>query len=189
MLPNKLVFVDIETTGTSAAYGRIIEIGILRVEDNELVKTYQTFINPETHLPPEIEYITGITQKDLEDQPTFRQVVDDILKLVDGCVFVAHNARFDYSFLKHSFLRENKTFNARQLCTVKLSRLLYPTAKHHNLDAVIERCGLLCEQRHRAFNDAAALWDFYKHTQKTFSATKIGCIFPGPKGAICSSIL
>ncbi len=169
MLPDRLAFVDIETTGTSASYGRIIEIGILRVEGNKLVQTYQSLINPQTHLPPEIELLTGITQRDLENKPTFQEVADEIRTLLNECIFVAHNARFDYSFLKHSFLRENIPFQARQLCTVKLSRSLFPTASHHNLDAVIQRCGIHCEQRHRAFDDASALWHFYQYAKKTFS--------------------
>ncbi len=168
MLPNKLAFVDIETTGTSASYGRIIEIGIVRVENNEVVKTFQTLINPETFLPPEIALLTGITQKDLEGKPAFNTFAKEIYEILQDCLFVAHNARFDYSFLKYSFIREEMSFTAKQLCTVKLSRSLYPTERHHNLDAVIRRCGLNCEQRHRAFDDAKAIWNFYKHAKENF---------------------
>lgn len=162
MLPNKLTFVDIETTGTSARFGRIIEIGIIRVEEGKIVKTYNTLLNPQTHLPPEIEMLTGITQKELEDKPTFRQVKKDILEVLVDSVFVAHNVRFDYSFLKHEFGREQIDFRLKHFCTVKLSRALYPKERHHNLDALIERFNLKCENRHRAFDDALILWDFYQ---------------------------
>src|SRR4051794_18306176 len=116
MLPTRLAFVDIETTGGRSFYDRIIEIGIIRVEDNEVVQTYHSLINPETHLPPEIEILTGITQKDLENAPTFRQIKTDILESLIDCVFVAHNVRFDYGFLKNEFSREEITFSAKHFC-------------------------------------------------------------------------
>ncbi len=168
MLPDKLAFVDLETTGTSATYGRIIEIGIVRVEDNTITQTYHTLVNPQTHLPAEIEMLTGITAKDLDNQPTFRQIKRDVLEVISDCVFVAHNVRFDYSFLKHEFMRENIDFTTRHFCTVKLSRFLYPSAPRHNLDAIIERFGFECKQRHRAFDDAEILWKFYQQAQKVF---------------------
>lgn len=168
MLPDKLSFVDIETTGTSARYGRIIEIGILRVEEGKIVKTFNTLLNPETHLPPEIEMLTGISTTMLENQPTFRQIKDEILEILIDSVFVAHNVRFDYSFLRHEFKRENIDFTCRHFCTVKLSRTLFPNEQRHNLDSIIERFGLECENRHRAFEDAKILWDFYQKTQQMF---------------------
>jgi DNA polymerase-3 subunit epsilon len=168
MLPDKLAFVDLETTGTSAAYGRVIEIGIVRVEDNVITQTYHSLINPERHLPPEIEMLTGITARDLEGKPTFRQLKRDILEVLADCVFVAHNVRFDYSFLKHEFMRESIDFSSKHFCTVKLSRYLYPAASHHNLDAIIERFGFACKQRHRAFDDAEVLWKFYQMAKKAF---------------------
>lgn len=168
MLPDRLAFVDIETTGARASYDRVIEIGIVRVEDNEVTQTYHTLINPQSYLPPEIEMLTGITMKDLEGQPTFHEVAKDILEVLADCVFVAHNVRFDYGFLKHAFLREEINYSSKHFCTVKLSRALYPAASHHNLDAIIQRFGFTCEKRHRAFEDAKILWEFYKHSLKQF---------------------
>ncbi len=166
MLPSKLAFVDIETTGISASRNRIIEIGILRVEDGELVDTFQTLINPQTYIPQEITSLTGITGKDLENAPTFRAVKDDIIEILADCTFVAHNVRFDYSFLKQELMRENITYNAKHFCTVRLSRMLYPQWPRHNLDAVIQQCNITCDSRHRAFDDAKVLFEFYKHIQK-----------------------
>src|SRR5438046_9777279 len=87
MLPNKLAFVDIETTGLSAPYDRIIEIGIIRVEDNTITQTYQSLINPQTYLPKEITTITGITSEELENAPTFRSIKHDILEALIDCTF------------------------------------------------------------------------------------------------------
>ena len=125
-LPDKLSFVDIETTGTSVSYSRIIEIGILKVQNNKLVKKYNTLINPETSIDPFIEKFTGISQKDVEKAPTFYDIKDDILELLSGSVFVAHNVRFDYGFLRNEFKRYDITFTSKHFCTVKLARLLYP---------------------------------------------------------------
>src|SRR5688572_20413771 len=92
--------------------------------------------------------------------PTFGSVVRDVEERLDGCVFVAHNARFDYGFLKHEFARLERPFKAKVLCTVRLSRRLFPEAPSHSLDAVIERHRLAIDVRHRALADAQALWQF-----------------------------
>lgn len=167
MLPPKLAFVDVETTGTHASYDRIIEIGILRVEDNKLVKTFQSLINPQSYLPKEITMLTGITSHDIETAPTFRMIKDEVAEMLEGCTFVAHNVRFDYAFLKHEFLRENTTYSSKHFCTVRLSRILFPNWQRHNLDAVIRECNIECGNRHRAFDDAKVLFEFYQHIQHT----------------------
>lgn len=172
-LPNKLAFVDIETTGMRSAYDRIIEIGILRVEDNELVQTFHSLINPQTYIPREITNLTGITGQDLENAPTFRAVKDEIIEILADCTFVAHNVRFDYGFLKHELMRENIAYNAKHFCTVRLSRILYPSWSRHNLDALIEHCNIACESRHRAFDDAKVLYEFYNHIQKTLPPEQV----------------
>lgn len=166
MLPSKLAFVDVETTGARSYYDRIMEIGILRVEDGEIVSTYNTLLNPETRIPLEIESLTGIKAADVQNAPTFRQVKHDILEQLIDCVFVAHNVRFDYSFLRSEFAREEISFSSKHFCTVKLSRALFPQHRHHNLDAIIERFNFSIEKRHRAFDDAKILFDFYKTSQK-----------------------
>ncbi len=169
ILPQNLSFVDIETTGGQAKFDRIIEIGIVRVEDNKVVQKYETLLNPDTYVSPFIEQLTGISQKDLERAPTFYEVKDDILGLLQDSVFVAHNVRFDYGFLRSEFKRHLTDFSAKHFCTVKLSRALFPNHTHHNLDAIIERFALTCENRHRALGDAQVLWDFYTHVQKSVS--------------------
>lgn len=176
-LPDKYVFVDIETTGGRFNYDRIIEIGILRVENGTIVKTYETLINPGSYISPFIEEMTGITSAVLENAPSFLQVADEIFEILDGCCFVAHNARFDYGFLKHELKRAGFSFNAKQLCTVKLSRLLYPQHTHHNLDALIERFNFSCEKRHRAYSDAKVLWDFFSLLHKTIETDTLTSAF------------
>ena len=167
MLPSKIAFVDIETTGLRASSDRIIEIGILRVEENKLVKTFQSFVNPQTYLPKEITMLTGITAQDIEDAPTFRSIKDEITDILKDCTFVAHNVRFDYAFLKHELLREQIRFSAKQFCTVRLSRQLFPHWPRHNLDTLIKECNITCENRHRAYDDAQVLYQFYQQLLQT----------------------
>lgn len=172
-LPKNLTFVDIETTGGSVTADRIIEIGILKIRDYKLEQTYQTFLNPERPLPDEIQLLTGITPSDLERAPSFFDVKDEIEGYFDDAIFVAHNARFDYGFLKQEFLRYGIRFTPRQLCTVKLSRLLFPEHRHHNLDSIIERFQFDIENRHRALSDAKILWDFYQKIHTLFPQEKL----------------
>ncbi len=169
MAGTALCFVDIETTGMRVNADRIIEIGIIRVEDGQEVQRYQALIDPETYLPPFIEQHTGINQRMLESAPTFSQVADEIHSLLSDALFIAHNVRFDYGFLKHEFQRSGLRFSAKNCCTVKLSRALYPQHRRHNLSAIIERFGFACQDRHRALDDADVLWQFYQHAKESFS--------------------
>lgn len=172
-LPRNLTFIDIETTGGSITRDRIIEIGLLQIRDNKLERTFETFLNPDRTLPPEITTLTGIQPSDLEKAPSFFDIKDELLDYFDDTVFVAHNARFDYGFLKQEYLRFGDKFSPKQLCTVKLSRLLYPEHRHHNLDSIIERFQFEIKNRHRAFSDAKILWDFYQKIQTLFPYEKI----------------
>ncbi len=168
MLPDKLAFVDIETTGSRSRFDRIIEIGILRVENDQIIKTYSSLVNPQRYVPPEIELLTGITSEEIEHSPTFREIADEVLSLLEDTVFIAHNVRFDYGFLKAEFKRINKVFTAKHLCTVRLSRLLFPEFANHNLDSIIKRFNIPCARRHRALDDANAIFQFYKTLKNSY---------------------
>lgn len=164
MLQEKnFAIVDVETTGGSPYFNRVIEIGLLRVEKGEVVAKYKQLLNPEMPIPEFITGITGITDADVASQPTFSEVADEVLELFNDAIFVAHNSQFDYGFLQEEFRRIGYGFNMDQLCTVRLSRALYKEHKHHNLTAIIERFEFECQNRHRAFDDAKVLWDFLQH--------------------------
>lgn len=169
MLPSSLVFLDTETTGLSVRKDRIIEIGLIRVEDGKEVARYQTLLNPGTYLSPFITSITGILSDELVNAPFFEDIHRNLLELLDGAVLVAHNARFDYGFLKNEFLRCEKRFWIKHVCTAKLSRTLFPEFPHHNLDSIIQRYNISVAKRHRAFDDAYVLWEFYQKLHKTVS--------------------
>lgn len=162
---DNLAILDVETTGSTASYDRIIEIGLIRIEKNKVVKKLNTLLNPEVSLSPFIENLTGITSLDLENAPLFSEIKSDVIEMLEGCVFVAHNARFDYSFIRQELRRIGIPYSAKQLCTVKLSRMLFPSFSHHNLDSIIERFEIECKKRHRAFDDAWVLWEFLQKLQ------------------------
>jgi DNA polymerase-3 subunit epsilon len=163
MTHRPLVFLDIETTGGSPYDSRITEIGALRVENGEIIATFSQLVNPEQNVPWFITNLTGITDEMLYDQPTFAGVADELELFLDGAIFVAHNVSFDYGFIKESYNRQGGSFDMDRFCTARLSRRLYPEQRRHNLDTVIDAHGITVKDRHRAFDDARALHEFYKH--------------------------
>lgn len=167
------VFVDIETSGLNCYHGRVIEVGVLRVEQAEVIDTFHSLINPETYLPPEVTLLTGIGSRELALAPNFYEVGEELAKILAGATFVAHNVRFDYSFLKQEFRRLGKEFAPKLLCTARLSRALFPEEARHGLDKIIERHGLKVANRHRAFDDAEALWQFSNVVRQRFTSDTI----------------
>ena len=173
VLDGPLCFIDIETNGLNHVRGRVIEVAAIRVEGGKVVQTLSTLVDPETELPYYITNLTGITTNDLKGAPTFEQVADELAEILNGAVFVAHNVRFDYSFLKQEFARLGAPFLPKQLCTVKLSRALYPHERSHKLQSLIQRHGFTYSKRHRAYDDAAILWQFVQHVRKHFPSEQI----------------
>jgi DNA polymerase-3 subunit epsilon len=157
-----LAIVDLETTGAHPAWDRVTEIAVVEVQDGEVASEWSTLVNPGTSIPPAIQALTGITNDMVADAPAFGDLAQELFERLAGRVFVAHNARFDYGFLRHEFERAGLRFQARTLCTVKLSRRLYPGHARHNLDSLIDRHGLRCPARHRALGDARAVWQFLR---------------------------
>ena len=182
MFSPAIAFVDLETTGTVSRGDRITEIGIVRVVDGELADEWSTLVNPECSIPEEIRMLTGISNEMVRGAPTFAEIRREVFERLEGHVFVAHNARFDYGFLKNEFKRCEMPFTADVLCTVRLSRRLYPEAIGHGLDALIERHGLhdaisadtsARTGRHSALGDARAIWRFVEKVYREREAAEI----------------
>ena len=148
--------VDIETTGSSAAHGKITEIAILIHDGQRVVDEYQTLINPEQGIPIGITSLTGISNEMVYDAPKFYEVAKDILMLLKGNIFIAHNVNFDYSFIKKEFQELGAEFNLSKLCTVRLSRKIFPGLKSYSLGRLCEHFGIDNAARHRAMGDARA---------------------------------
>ena len=148
--------VDIETTGGYAANHRITEVAVFLHDGMQITDTYHTLINPGRAIPYYITGLTGISTEMVLDAPTFEDIAEDLYNLLEGKIFVAHNAQFDYSFLKREFELAGVTWQAKKLCTVRLSRKIIPGLRSYNLGSLAESLGIEIENRHRASGDAHA---------------------------------
>ena len=140
-----------------AAHHRIIEVGIVLLDGGVVVEEWSSLVNPGTRIPSSIVDFTGISNEMVQDAPSFDDIRAEVRRRIDGRLFIAHNARFDYGFVRNEFRRAGEKFSAPVLCTVRLSRALFREHARHNLDTLIERWGLQCHARHRALGDAAVL--------------------------------
>lgn len=167
-----LAFVDIETTGGNADRDRITEIGIKTLANGQ-ESAWECLIDPQTFIPQNIQRLTGITPDMVAGRPPFEELAIQIKKELEGKIFVAHNARFDYGFIKASFKRLGMDFRPKVLCTVKLSRLLFPQQARHNLDTIVATHDLSVSARHRALGDADLLVQFWRVCEKTFGQARL----------------
>lgn len=156
MLPS-VTFLDLETTGATPLRDRITEIALVRFDHGVETARWQTLVNPDQPIPPFIQSLTGINDAMVADAPRFAQVADTLLAFLEGSVLAAHNVRFDHGFLKSEFRRLGITLRQKVLCTVKLSRLLYPQFFSHGIDAIIDRHQISGLARHRAMGDVEAI--------------------------------
>lgn len=148
--------IDIETTGGNASRERITEIAIYVHDGEKVVNEYSTLINPECKVPPFVARLTGISDEMLVNAPKFFEVARDIVEITAGCTFVAHNAAFDYSFVKQEFLNLGYKYKRPVLCTVKMSRKLLPGYNSYSLGNLCASLGIQVTSRHRAAGDALA---------------------------------
>lgn len=175
MFDYPVVFVDIETTGGSVKNSRVIEVAAIRFENGQVVREFSSLINPEAHIPASITAFTGITSRDVLSAPVFAGIASELADVMNGAIFIAHNVRFDYSFLRHEFAQLGVEFSPKLLCTVRLSRALYAQHKGHSLATLIERHAIPVLARHRALDDARAMMHFTQlafneHGYDTFTA-------------------
>lgn len=147
--------VDIETTGGGGA-ARITEIAVFRHDGTRIVDFFHSLINPETYIPPFITRLTGIDNEMVKDAPTFYEVQDAVRAMTRDAWFVAHNAKFDYGFIKREFGALDEYFQRDLLCTVQLSRKIFPGLKSYSLGNLCESLEIMIENRHRAHGDAEA---------------------------------
>ena len=166
MLGQPCAFVDLETTGASAQSERITEVGLRLFHPDGDALDFQQLLNPGKSIPAFISQLTGISSAMVAEQPYFNQCAAQLFELLDGALFIAHNARFDYSFLKVAFAQAGYSFKPKIVCTVKLSKALYPQFSRHNLDAICERIGYTREVSHRAIADVEAMIAFIEYAIK-----------------------
>ncbi len=155
-MAQKYAVVDLETTGGIPKRDKITEVAIIIYDGHTIINEYQSLINPERTIPPHITRITGITNEMVEDAPKFYEIAKEIIDTIGNSIFVAHNVRFDYQFLREEFLSLGYTFTKRKLCSVKLSRKAFPGLKSYALGNLIKYFKIDVQNRHRAYDDAWA---------------------------------
>ena len=148
--------VDIETTGGYAAANGITEISIHIFDGNKVVETFETLINPRQPIPYYIQSMTGITNDMVADAPLFEDVAEKIYELLHDKIFIAHNVNFDYSFVKSHLAANNYILNNKKLCTVRLSRKIFPGFPSYSLGNLCHSLNITINDRHRAGGDAEA---------------------------------
>lgn len=148
--------VDIETTGGYAENHRITEIAVYHHDGLQITDSYHTLVNPGRSIPFYITGLTGITAEMVHTAPSFKEIARDLFARLDGKVLVAHNAHFDYSFIKKEFEQAGINWQAKKLCTVRLSRKIVPGLRSYSLGSLAESFGIEITNRHRAGGDAAA---------------------------------
>ena len=158
LLEEEWVVVDVETTGGAPERGhRVTEVAAVRVSRGRVSETYCTLVNPERRIPSMISSLTGITDAMVAGAPPFRDVAPAVADALQGRVFVAHNAAFDWRFLCAEMDRcLGYRLEGRQLCTVRLARKLLPHLPSRSLGALADYFGLDIASRHRALDDAVA---------------------------------
>ncbi|WP_026966037.1 exonuclease domain-containing protein [Algoriphagus terrigena] len=152
----EFAIVDIETTGGSPAGGGITEIAVVVHDGEEIVREFQTLINPGQSIPSYITGLTGIDNSMVRDAPTFDEIAEELWDLLEGRVFVAHSVNFDYGFIREAFLKLGREFKPPKLCTVRLSRKAYPGLTSYSLGRICENQKIPILARHRAMGDAKA---------------------------------
>lgn len=154
-----IVILDLETTGGALYQDRITEIAFLHFYQGE-VHTFSQLVQPQQNISSFVAQLTGITDEMLVDKPLFGEIWAEIEPYLRGSLLIAHNSQFDYAFLRHETRRQHISFAMYTLCSVKLSRRLYPMFHKHSLDAIIERHHLPIQSRHRALSDVLSLAHF-----------------------------
>ena len=162
------IIFDLETTGLSAATERIIEIGAVKVENGEILESFDLFVDPEKAITPEITRLTSITNEMVAGAPKENDALEQFFRFCDGCdILVAHNADFDMGFLRAAIRRCGREEDPVQIDTLVMARAMYPELKKHKLDTIAERLGVTQKHHHRADDDARVLAEiFLKMVQK-----------------------
>ncbi len=176
------VVVDVETTGGQSSLHRITEVGMVKIINGEVVDEYHTLINPERHIPASITHLTGISNEMVAASPTFDAVAEDIINFTENSIFVAHNVNFDYGFIKQALARSEHQFKRPKLCTVSLSRKLYPGLSSYRLNALCQRFNIDLKRHHRALDDARATAELFIQVQKNETFEKLVSVKPVTEG-------
>jgi len=154
--------VDVETTGGTSSHDRITEIAIVKLQQGQVISRYSQLVNPQRSIPPYITRLTGISADMVRTMPSFHAIAEQVAEQLRGCVFVAHNVRFDFNFVRAEFARCGMDFQAPTLCTVVQSRRYFPGLPSYGLAVLAEQLAIPLTQHHRALADAEATAEIFR---------------------------
>lgn len=177
----KYAIVDIETTGGHADAHGITEIAIFVYDGTAVTDSFESLVNPGVPIPPFLEQYTGITNEMVADAPSFEDIAQQVYDMLHGCVFVAHNVNFDYSFVHYSLKVAGFTLDVPKLCTVRMSRKIFPGYKSYSLGNICAARGIRISDRHRAGGDARATVALFAQLLATDPAAVEGALKRGSK--------
>ena len=172
-LDSTFVVFDIETTGFSAVNDRIIEIGAVKVENGVITEKFSEFVNPERPIPFEIEKLTSINDRMVEDAPNISVILPKFMDFCRGSVLVAHNADFDTGFIRHNCEVLGLPYDYTYVDTLGIARSFLEGLKNYKLDTVVEAMGCTLANHHRAVDDAGATADVFVRFLERFKKKNI----------------
>lgn len=178
----KFAITDIETTGSYASGNSITEICVAIHDGERILDRFHTLINPGVRIPLAITALTGIDNDMLDGAPAFSDIAEDLLNFFDDTVFVAHNASFDYSFIKAGFDELGLKWNPKRLCTVRLARKAFPGHRSYSLGNITRELGIVNERAHRAYGDVQATSELFAGCYRILGESGCKSLFTGGTG-------
>ena len=150
--------IDIESSGGNHIKARIIEVAVYIYDGKKIIQAYNSLINPRVKIDWYVTKLTGISNAMVENAPTFNEVASTLYSLIENKIFVAHDVNFDYKILNAEFKRVGLKLNQDKLCTIELSRKVFPNQPSYSLGKLCDELGINIptEDRHRAGGDALA---------------------------------
>ena len=153
---------DVETTGGKFNEEKITEIAIFIYNGENIIEKFESLINPSKEIQPFVQRLTGINNEMLKDSPKFVDVAMEIFEITKNKIIVAHNVDFDYRIIKNEFQHINIKYTRDTLCTVDLSKLIFPDLKSYKLTNLLSNFGIVNENPHRANSDALGAVELFK---------------------------
>jgi len=159
---NEYVVLDLEMTGLSAKTDQIIEIGAVKIKDNQVMETMDCLVNPNCKIPTRVVELTGITDEMVKSGVDKDEAVEKLLLFIEGQILVGQNVNFDYSFLKQWAVNHKRPLEAKACDTLKIARVLLPPEQPKKLENLCQYFGIERAREHRALDDALETWQVFE---------------------------
>ena len=178
---NEYVVLDLEMTGLSAKTDQIIEIGAVKIKDNQVVETMECLVNPRCKIPTRVVKLTGITDEMVQSGRDRDEAMRELLVFIDGQVLVGQNINFDYSFLKQWAVNHKCPLEAKACDTLKLARMLLPAEQPKKLENLCQYFGIERAREHRALDDAIETWQVFEKLKELGSSLENADTYFAPR--------